>query len=182
MRTLPVLFGLVSLGWLALGVDSHVAAVSVEEILSRSGVTRGIVALAGAADATLPIALAKDSELTVFVQARNPAAAAQIRSRAYQAGLYGTRIFVDDLMDHSGSSHFHRGAIPGRTTTTAPTTIPNRKTSWPGLPICCNSWPTPDTPRGRKLPYRPRDACSLASGTSPGTNRKIPPWTAARCA
>ena len=71
------------------------AAPTAEEILNRTG-RKGIVALLGAADEALPVALTRESELTVYVQARDRAAAEQIRRQTYSSGLYGRRIFVDE--------------------------------------------------------------------------------------
>lgn len=79
--------------WLAS--DARSAAPTADEILNRCG-RKGIVALLGVADETLPVALTRESELTIYVQARDRAAAEQIRRQTYASGLYGRRIFVDE--------------------------------------------------------------------------------------
>lgn len=73
------------------------AGPTVEDILTRGCVSKGILALVGRVDSQLAVEAAKRSELLVYVQLSDFASAEAVRYATYEAGLLGTRIFVDDL-------------------------------------------------------------------------------------
>ena len=62
--------------------------------LDRIGVTRGICVVLGDPKGTLALALARGSQLTVYVQNTSAAAARAACAAADAAGLYGRRIYV----------------------------------------------------------------------------------------
>lgn len=64
-------------------------------LLQRIGVTKGICALPGDRGCGLALSLARESELLLYVQLADAAEVEAARRRAYDAGLYGTRIFVE---------------------------------------------------------------------------------------
>ncbi len=72
------------------------ADLSVEQSLKKIDVERGIVALVGLpnSDASYPIALAKGSGLTIYVQLQDEKQATAVREAAEAAGLLGQRVFV----------------------------------------------------------------------------------------
>lgn len=77
----------------AIGLSLLLLGASQEEARQRLGVTKGICAVVGsAAD---PLELARGSELLVYVQVEDEAAAERLRRAAETAGLLGTRIYVE---------------------------------------------------------------------------------------
>ena len=64
-------------------------------LLKQIGVTKGICALPGDRDCKLALNLARESELLLYVQLADAAEVETARRRAFAAGLYGTRIFVE---------------------------------------------------------------------------------------
>ena len=66
-----------------------------QSLLQQIGVTKGICALPGDRDCNLALALARESELMLYVQLAEAAEVEAARRRAFDAGLYGTRIFVE---------------------------------------------------------------------------------------
>ncbi len=70
-------------------------APDAEEILRRIGSKRGICALVGLERDALPLDLARASELLVYVQVADDARAAALRRAASEAGLLGTRLYVE---------------------------------------------------------------------------------------
>ncbi|MBA7662523.1 hypothetical protein ES703_70552 [subsurface metagenome] len=66
-----------------------------EPILSRIGVTRGICCILGDAKCELALELARNSELLIYVQLPRAKDVETARRAADEAGLYGTRIFVE---------------------------------------------------------------------------------------
>ena len=68
------------------------------EDLKRLGVKRGVVALIGLPDRdpNYAIEVCKQSALTVYLQTNDLSTAQRTRSLASEAGLLGTRLFVDD--------------------------------------------------------------------------------------
>ncbi len=66
-----------------------------EPILSRIGVTRGICCILGDAKCELALELARSSELLIYVQLPRAKDAEKAARAVDDAGLYGTRIFVE---------------------------------------------------------------------------------------
>jgi outer membrane protein assembly factor BamB len=64
-------------------------------LLRQIRVTKGICALPGDRGCTVALSLARQSELMLYVQLADAAEVEAARRRAYEAGLYGTRIFVE---------------------------------------------------------------------------------------
>ena len=64
-------------------------------LLKQIGVTKGICALPGDRECKLALGLAPESELRFYVQLADAAEVEVARRRAFDAGLYGTRIFVE---------------------------------------------------------------------------------------
>src|SRR5262245_6143291 len=80
------------------------------EWISKIGTPRGICVVIGDAQGQLALDLARGSELTFFVQLASDEAVAAVRKRSDEAGLLGTRVYVqkgsaahvnlaDDLVD-----------------------------------------------------------------------------------
>jgi outer membrane protein assembly factor BamB len=65
------------------------------QILSRIGTDRGICVLLGREPAELAVALARQSELTVYLQLPSHQAVQAARERAHTAGMLGSRICVE---------------------------------------------------------------------------------------
>lgn len=87
-----VLAGLVY--WLPV-VAGSAGQPSAQSLLKQIGVTKGICALPGDRDCNLAISLARASELMLYVQLADAAEVEAARRRAFDAGFYGTRIFVE---------------------------------------------------------------------------------------
>ncbi|HOW65901.1 MAG TPA: PQQ-binding-like beta-propeller repeat protein [Verrucomicrobiota bacterium] len=68
---------------------------SAEALLRQIGVTKGICALPGDRDCKLALSLARESELIFYVQLTEEAEVEAARQLAYDAGFYGTRVFVE---------------------------------------------------------------------------------------
>ncbi|HEY5909207.1 MAG TPA: PQQ-binding-like beta-propeller repeat protein [Verrucomicrobiae bacterium] len=86
--------------WLPL-VAKPADAPGATTLLEQVGVTKGICALPGDSGCRLALALARESELLLYVQLDSAVAVAEARRRAYDAGFYGTRIFVEQgPVDH----------------------------------------------------------------------------------
>jgi hypothetical protein len=68
---------------------------SAQTLLQQIGVTKGICALPGDAGCKLALSLARESEPVLYVQLADAAEIEAARRRAYDAGLYGTRVFVE---------------------------------------------------------------------------------------
>jgi len=83
--------------WLAAAVVAAGQVPTAQEVLRNAGVSRGIGVVAGDAEARLAIDLARKSDLTLLVLVPDGPNAARACQAAYQAGLYGTRVFVDRL-------------------------------------------------------------------------------------
>ncbi|MHC4631309.1 MAG: outer membrane protein assembly factor BamB family protein [Planctomycetota bacterium] len=66
-----------------------------EPILSRIGITRGVCCILGDAKCELALELARSSELLIYVQLPRAKDAEKVARVADDAGLYGTRIFVE---------------------------------------------------------------------------------------
>lgn len=71
------------------------AANRPNQILDRIGVKRGICVLLGDPSGELAVELAQGSELLIYVQSPQAKDVDRVRKTAHDAGLYGTRIFVD---------------------------------------------------------------------------------------
>jgi outer membrane protein assembly factor BamB len=82
--------------FLLCGPSSPLQAQSprAKEILQQSP-PRGIVVLLGVTDATLPIEVARGSELTLFVQVAGEKQAQTLRQAVAKEGLLGSRIYID---------------------------------------------------------------------------------------
>ncbi len=78
-------------------VSSAAADASVDDILERIGLNRGVVAVLDipGADATSVVELANSSELTLYFQSANSDQVRAVRKAADKADLLGRRIFVD---------------------------------------------------------------------------------------
>ena len=72
------------------------AAEQARSILSQTGSERGICVLLGQQPAELAVALARQSELTVYVQLPTDDAVAGARARVDAAGMLGTRVYVEE--------------------------------------------------------------------------------------
>jgi outer membrane protein assembly factor BamB len=68
---------------------------SYQSILEKIGVNRGICVVLGDRKCKLALELAQNSELLIYVQLRNAKDVKKACSIVDEAGLYGTRIFVD---------------------------------------------------------------------------------------
>ena len=66
-----------------------------QPILERIGVTRGICVVLGDRVCEYALELARDSELLIYVQLRRAEDVEKARRIADEAGLYGTRIFIE---------------------------------------------------------------------------------------
>ena len=97
-------FNLLTIAWLIcwLPFASESAPASITPaLLPQVGVTKGICALPGDVGCCLALSLARDSELMLYVQLEEAAEVEAARQRAYDAGLFGTRIFVEQgPVDH----------------------------------------------------------------------------------
>lgn len=82
------------------GTDSTAMSADVEKTargyLDRVGVKRGICVLVAAEPAGLAIEMARQSDLTFYVQTPNDADVAKTRCTVDEAGLLGTRIYVEE--------------------------------------------------------------------------------------
>lgn len=85
------------LGVLFVAVSGRAAAAGPEPttVLKSIGARRGLCVVLGDRDCAFARAMAGRSEVLVFVQLSDPAQVAAARKTAYDAGLYGTRIYVD---------------------------------------------------------------------------------------
>ncbi len=97
---LTVMVGLVVMIWLnpqATGL--HAAQPGAEQearqILSQIGVDRGICVLLDGEPAELAVAMARQSELTIYLQLPTDEAVEKARRQADAAGMLGTRIYVE---------------------------------------------------------------------------------------
>ncbi len=74
---------------------------STPALLGQIGVTKGICALPGDRACELALSLARATDLMFYVQLPGAAEVESARRRAYDSGLYGTRIFVEQgPVDH----------------------------------------------------------------------------------
>lgn len=91
-------FGLLALACLAVWfplVARSAGSPSAQTVLRQIGLTKGICALPGDRDCSLALSLARESELMLYVQLAEAAEVEAARRRAFDSGLYGTRIFVE---------------------------------------------------------------------------------------
>ena len=79
---------------IVLIVVPSACGATAEDLLEKIGARRGICAVLGDKGCRLALALARNSELTLFVQVPDGADAEAACRAADAAGLYGTRIFV----------------------------------------------------------------------------------------
>lgn len=79
------------------------SAETAEQLLDRIGISRGICVLAGDPDGQLAIALARKSQLQIYVQLPTPDEASRIRRAAEAAGLDATRVHVE----RGDTAHLH---------------------------------------------------------------------------
>lgn len=77
------------------GAEAVRAPLDARTVLEKIGTTRGLCVLLGVADPDEVVALAKASELTLYVQAADADTVCAAREAAAAAGLLGRRIFVD---------------------------------------------------------------------------------------
>ena len=75
--------------------DNEVNGNSVDIILDRIGVSRGICVVLGDTQLELALELARKSELLIYVQLPQSEDIEKARKAADDAGLYGTRIYVE---------------------------------------------------------------------------------------
>lgn len=89
---------LLAIAWLICS-PPHVAESAgqpdAQALLRQIGVTKGICALPGDRDCRLALALARESELMLYVQLTEASEVQAARQRAFDTGLYGTRVFVE---------------------------------------------------------------------------------------
>ncbi|MBN1441340.1 MAG: PQQ-binding-like beta-propeller repeat protein, partial [Planctomycetes bacterium] len=76
------------------GGESDDAAARAGELLEACGSRKGYCLIVDAKDASLAVALARRSELSIVCFERDPAIAAAIRADVVRSGLYGSRIAV----------------------------------------------------------------------------------------
>lgn len=76
-------------------LTSHAAESDVRQTLARLGLARGICVVLGDASGDFAVALARQSELTVYCQTPTDERTAAARARIDAAGLLGTRIYVE---------------------------------------------------------------------------------------
>ncbi len=69
--------------------------LDAKTIIGKIGVTRGICVVLGDKGCKLAIDLARSSELMIFVQLKAPRDVQTARQAADEAGLYGTRVYVE---------------------------------------------------------------------------------------
>ena len=69
-------------------------AKAAEEIMAKTGITKGYCLDLGCGDGRLAYELAKRTDLNIYAVEPDPAKAAQARKRLDDAGLYGTRVTV----------------------------------------------------------------------------------------
>ena len=79
----------------AYGLEADNAAGEARGILQKIGVSRGICVLPGDKNCALALAMARGSELTLYVQLADAKDVDAARRAADAAGLYGTRIYVE---------------------------------------------------------------------------------------
>jgi len=97
LKLLPVVLLICGLSFAARSADRSDA----QALLRQIGATKGICALPGDTGCRLALSLAHASELVLYVQLADPAEVEAARRRAYDAGLYGTRLFVEQgPLDH----------------------------------------------------------------------------------
>ena len=78
-----------------LNVSFAPAADKAGEVLGRIGVKRGICVVLGEPTCELALALARNSELLVYVQLPRQEEVVRARRTVAAAGLYGTRVYVE---------------------------------------------------------------------------------------
>ncbi|MCH7725834.1 MAG: hypothetical protein IH991_05040, partial [Planctomycetes bacterium] len=81
---------------------AHSEDPTAKQCLNELGITKGICVVVDSA-ADLPVELAKQSDLIIFYQSPNQEAVGAVRRAAHDAGLLGTRVFVD--RGNSGAIH-----------------------------------------------------------------------------
>jgi outer membrane protein assembly factor BamB len=95
------LFSTLFMGCLALSAGAQ--AIEAAAVLDQLGISRGICVVVGDPSCELAIALAENSELLVYAQVKNDGEALTAARAAEEAGLYGTRVFIDQ----GPLSHLH---------------------------------------------------------------------------
>ena len=107
MTAVPIRFGRLTAAvgvWLAVAslgdvglsqAEESTAASQARQVLLRLGRDRGICVLLDANPGELAVALARQSELLIYLQLPTGEATAAARARADAAGLLGTRIYVE---------------------------------------------------------------------------------------
>ena len=91
-------FNLLAVAWLVPWLPFVAKPADIpntQTLLQQAGVTKGICALPGDVGCSLALRLARDSELVLYVQLEDAGEVEAARRQAYDAGLYGTRIFVE---------------------------------------------------------------------------------------
>lgn len=89
---------ILALGTAAWSVEPRVSATpagEAQQLLARAGVDRGIAVLVAKGASQLPLDLARQSQLTVYVQLPDDASVDQLRKQADAAGLLGTHVYVE---------------------------------------------------------------------------------------
>lgn len=89
---LSLLLGLAAVAPRSLARDANAAAA---EILERADLNRGLCCVLGAGDGSLPLALARQSELLVYVREPDAAKVADLRGKADEAGFAIQRLLVE---------------------------------------------------------------------------------------
>lgn len=83
--------------WLPVAACAAAQAPTADEVLRKAGVSRGIGVVVGDVGGRLALDLARQSDLMLLVLVPDAPSAAKTCQAVYQAGLYGTRIFVEQL-------------------------------------------------------------------------------------
>lgn len=82
--------------WILCSCCVHLAtAADVTTLLGQIGVTKGVCVVVASQDHRLPVQLAEQSELFVFVHSPSKEYVTRTRQSAYSSGLLGTRIYVE---------------------------------------------------------------------------------------
>jgi len=82
--------------WAAPGtLQAAEADANARQVIQNLGINRGICVLLDQDPAKLAVALARQSELTVYVQLPTSEATAAVQSQVDAAGLLGTRVYVE---------------------------------------------------------------------------------------
>ena len=82
--------------WVLLSCYTNlVIGADVTELLNQIGVTKGICVIVASEDGQLPIQLAEQSDLLIYLHSDSEEYVTRLQQAAYAAGLLGTRVYVE---------------------------------------------------------------------------------------